>query len=299
MRAPAIGLVIGLLLSAAPAHAQQVRLAARADCLARVVCGAGLRSAYGLDASAALVPLSVADAGISALDDGIAEVAVTSTSDPWLARSDIVTLSDDRRMFFPDHIVPVLRRGVLRTYGTRDIRRRLDAVSAALTTSRLRTLNRAVVDGRLPEAVGGEFAEAIGFAGRERRWRGPRIDVGYMDTPENELLAHAYAGALRAGGYRVAVASVGGARPEAVALLRRDRVDLYVDRDGSLLRYLVGTAPDRLAAGLQHTLARIGAVPMRRSRAQHRTVFVTRAETAARLGLARISDLARYWPTGT
>jgi glycine betaine/choline ABC-type transport system substrate-binding protein len=295
MRAPAIGLALGLLLSGAPAQAQQVRLAGPADCLQTVACGAGLRFAYGLDAGAAFVPLTVAGAGISALDDGIAEVAVTSSSDPGLARPEIVSLSDDRRMLYADHIVPVVRRA----HGTRDIRRRLGAASAALTTSGLRALNRAVDDGRLPEAVGGEFAQANGLARRERRRRGPRIDVGFMDTPENETLAHLFAGALRGGGYRVAVRSVGGLRPEAVALLRRDRVDVYIDHDGSLLRYLVGTAPERLAAGLQRTLARIDAVPMRRSRAQHRTVFATRADTAARLGLARLSDLSRYLPATT
>jgi glycine betaine/choline ABC-type transport system substrate-binding protein len=299
MRVLAIGLTLGLLLSGAPAQAQQVRLAGPADCLERVACGAGLRSAYGLDASSAFVPLTVAESGISAIDDGVAEVAVTSSSDPGLARPEIVSLSDDRRMLYADHVVPVVRRGVLRVYGTRAIRRRLDAASAALTTSGLRALNQAVVDGRLPEAVGGELAQANGLTRSERRRRGPRIDVGFMDTAENELLAHFYAESLRGGGYRVAVRSVRGSRPEAVALLRRDRIDVYADHDGSLLRYLVGTAPERLAAGLQRTLARIAAVPMRRSRAEHRTVFVTRADTAARLGLARVSDLSRYWPATT
>ena len=36
---------------------------------------------------------------------------------------------------------------------------------------------------------------------------------------------------------------------------------------------------------------------MRLSRAQDRNVFVTKTDTASRLGLARISDLARYWQT--
>ena len=118
-----------------------------------------------------------------------------------------------------------------------------------------------------------------------------------MAFAENETLAHLYAEALRAGGFRVLVRPVGGLRPEAVAKLRSRRIDLYPAYDGSLLRYLVGTSPARLKAGLKRTLARIGAEPMRLSRAQNRNVFVTKTDTASRLGLARISDLARYWQT--
>ena len=254
---------------------------------------------YGLDATRAFVPLTVADAGIAALDDGLAEVAVAFSSNPQLSRPDIVTLRDDRDMIYADRVVPIVRRGLLRAYGranARDIRRRLNAASAVLSTLGLRALNQSVNDGRLPEAVGGEFIDANGLGGGERRRAGPRINVGYMDFAENETLAHLYAEALRAGGYRVNVRNVGGLRPQAVRQLRRDRVDLYPAYDGSLLRYLVGTSRARLAAGLRRTLARIDAEPMRLSRAQNRNVFVTKTDTAARLGLTRLSDLARYWP---
>ena len=294
MRLLAVGIAVVLGLWSAPAQAQSVRLAAPADCLADPACGAGLRSVYGLDAALALVPLT----GIGALDDGLAEVAVAASSDPLLSRSDLVTLADDRRMLAPDRVVPVIRRRLLRAYrarDARDIRRRLNAASAALTTSILRAFNQAVDEGRLPEAVGGEFAEAYGLATDPQRRRGPRIDIGYMDFAENQTLAYAFGEALRAGGYRVSVRPVGGLRPEAVARLRSREVDLFGANDGSLVRALAGTA----SAGLRPTLARIGAEPMRVSRAQHRTVFVVHADTAARLGLARLSDLSRYWPGTT
>jgi glycine betaine/choline ABC-type transport system substrate-binding protein len=190
-----------------------------------------------------------------------------------------------------------MRTSLLKAYGPA-LRKRLDAASRLLTTLRLRGLNQQVIDGRLPEAVGGEFIDANGLGGRAaRRVRGPRILVGYMDFDENRTLAYLYAEALRAGGYRVRVRSVGGLRPEAVRLLRRDRIDLYPDYSGSLLRYLVGTQRKRLAAGLRRTLDRIDAKPLRRARAQDRNVFVTKTATAAALGLSRISDLGRYWQT--
>jgi glycine betaine/choline ABC-type transport system substrate-binding protein len=298
MRWSAVGVALLIWLLSAPAQAQEVRLAAPSDCLVNPACGQGLESAYGLDVRSAFVPLTVADAGISALDDGLAEVAIAFSSSPQVSRPDIVTLRDDRSMIYRDHVVPAVRRGLLRSYGARakEIRRRLDDASAALTTLALRGLNQAVIDGRMPEAVGGEFVDANGLGGEAPRERGKRIVVGYMSFDENETLAHLYAEALRAGGFRVVVRDVRGLRPQAVRKLRRDQIDLYPAYDGSLLRYLVGTSPTRLKAGLKRTLARIDVEPMRRSRAQDNNVFVTKTETASRLGLARISDLARYWP---
>jgi hypothetical protein len=74
-----------------------------------------------------------------------------------------------------------------------------------------------VIDGRLPEAVGGEFVDANGLGGNAKRKPGPTIVVGYQEFAENQTLAYLYAEALRAGGYRVTVRSVGGLRQEAVA----------------------------------------------------------------------------------
>ncbi|RKQ93149.1 substrate binding protein of glycine betaine ABC transport system [Solirubrobacter pauli] len=297
MRRLAIVLTSVVWLFTAPAQAQEVRLAAPSDCLTNTGCGLGLKSAYGLDVRSAFVPLTVADAGISALDDGTAEIAVAFSSNPQVSRPDIVTLRDDRSMIYPDRVVPAVRRGLLRSYGSRakEIRKRLNGASAALNTLALRGLNQSVIDGRLPEAVGGEFVDANGLGGTAKRKPGKRIVVGFMDFDENETLAHLYAEALRAGGFRVVVRSVRGLRPEAVRKLRRDQIDLYPAYDGSLLRYLVGTSPERLKAGLRRTLARIDVEPMRLSRAQDSNVFVTKTETASRLGIAKLSDLARYW----
>jgi glycine betaine/choline ABC-type transport system substrate-binding protein len=251
MRALAVGFALVIWLCAAPAQAQQVRLAAPADCLANAACGVGFKSAYGLDVAPAFVPIAVADAGIGALDDGLAEIAVAFSSNPQVSRPDIVTLRDDKRMIYSDRVVPIVRRGLLRAYGragARDIRARLNAASAALSTLALRGLNQAVIDGRLPEAVGGEFVDANGLSGISRRRSGPRIVVGFQDFAENETLAHLYAEALRTAGYRVTVRSVGGLRPAAVKLIRRDRVDVLAAYSGSLLRYLIGTPPKRRAS---------------------------------------------------
>jgi glycine betaine/choline ABC-type transport system substrate-binding protein len=294
--------LFSLLALAAPASAQEtVRLAAPADCLTNPGCGPGLASVYGLDVSGVHVPLEVADEGIRALDDGIAEVAVAFSSNPEVSRPDVLTLDDDKDMVASDRIVPVVRSSLLRGYGrrARDIRRRLNAASAVLTTLALRELNQHVLDGRLPEAVGGEFVDANGLGGSAPRKRGPRIVVGFQDFAENETLAYMYAEALRAGGYRVRVRSVGGLRPQAVRLLRRGDIAMYPAYSGSLTSFL-GKRPDddsRLLRRLRKALReKAHAQPLRLARGENRNVFVMKTDVAQRLGVDKISDLGRYWP---
>jgi glycine betaine/choline ABC-type transport system substrate-binding protein len=299
MRAVAVGIAVSLWLCAAPAHAQEVRFAASRDCAVNPGCIPGLKSAYGLDPTSVFVPLAVAGSGISALDNGVAEVGVAFSSNPQVSRPDIVSLRDDRHMLFADHVVPVVRRKLLRAYGPRDraaIRRRLDVASGQLTTLALRELNQAVIDGRLPEAVGGEFVDNNGLGGTPRRRSGPRIVIGFQSFDENKTLAYVYAEALRTAGFRVTLRN-SGLRPETVRRFRLDRIDIWPSYGGSLLRYLVGaTNQPAIARGLRHQLGRIGGVALKAAPAQDRNVYVMKTDTAAQLGIRKLSDLARYWP---
>src|SRR3954470_13170218 len=163
-------LVVLLAPASAAAQAAPPRLAAAADCPRNPNCIPGLRRAYHVDPSGTLVRLKVADSGIQALDDGLAEVAVAFTSNPQVSRPDIVTLRDDRHMITPDHVVPIVRQSLLKHYG-RPLRQRLNAASRLLTTLQLRGMNQQVIDGRLPEAVAGEFIDANALGGDPRRVR--------------------------------------------------------------------------------------------------------------------------------
>src|SRR4051794_9768378 len=116
MRALAAGLALLVWLCAAPAQAQEVRLAASSACRVTPACAVGLKSVYGLDAAPHLVTLPVAGTGIEALDNGLAEVAVAFSSNPQVSRPDVRMLRDDRHMLFPDHVVPVVRQKLLRAY---------------------------------------------------------------------------------------------------------------------------------------------------------------------------------------
>src|SRR3954468_4527686 len=286
------GALAALAPGAASAQTQPtMRLAAAVDCPRNPNCIPGFRRVYRFDPTSTLVRLKVADAGVQALDDGVAEVAVAFSSNPQLSRPDIVTLRDDRRMISDDHVVPIFRRSVLRRYG-RPLRRRLDAASRILTTLQLRGLNQQVIDGRISEAVGGEFADANGFGGSHPRRRGPRIRIGYQAFAENQTLAHFYAEVLRGAGYRVRVRPVGGLRPAAGSAMREDRSDMWPRSSGSLLGYLGGRS-------LRRALKRIGAAPLRLSPAQDRNGFAMKRDTARALGISTLSGLKRYWrPAG-
>src|SRR5215218_8520270 len=116
--AVSVGVLLVLVWVAdAGAQTPRVRLAAPASCPENVNCIPGLKRVYRVDPSAFYVPLKVADAGLQALDDGLAEVAVAFTSDPQLSRPDILTLRDDKRMISTDHVVPIVRSSTLRRYG--------------------------------------------------------------------------------------------------------------------------------------------------------------------------------------
>src|SRR3954453_23244190 len=160
----------GSIASSARAQTPQVRLAAATDCPANINCIPGFRRVYGMDPTSVFTSLAVADSGVQALDDGAAEVAVAFSSNPQLSRPDILTLADDKRMITPDHVVPIVRERLLRRYGAA-LPRRINEASALLNTFLLRGLNQQVADGRLPEAVGGDFADANGLGGRAKRTR--------------------------------------------------------------------------------------------------------------------------------
>jgi subtilisin family serine protease len=273
----------------AAAQAPTVRLAAAQDCPVNPNCVPGLKRIYGIDPGANLVKMPVADAGAQALDDGIAEVAIVFSSSPSLSRPDFLTLRDDKHMIGADHIVPVVRSSVLRRYG-RPLRQRLNAASRLLDTLALRGLNQQVIDGRLPEAVGGEFIDTNGLGGTGRRRAGPRLVVGYMDFDENKTLAYMYAEALRGAGFRVSVRGV-GLRPQAVRALKSGRIALYPAYSGSLQEYLGGKT-------LRAAVKKLNAEPMALARAQDANTFTMKSDTARALGVTKISDLGRYWGSG-
>src|SRR3954453_9578456 len=274
----------------APALAQDpLHQAAPADCSTNPNCAHGLKQAYDVDATPHLVKLADADSGIQALDDGLAEVAVAFSSNPELSRPDIVTLRDDKHMIGPDRVVPVMRSSLLDRYGS-GLRRRVNAASRLLSTLALRSLNQQVIDGRLPEAVGGEFVDANGLGGSGKRMPGPKIVIGYQAFDENQTLAYMYAEALRGAGFRVDVRA-SGLRPATVKALRTGRIGMYPAYSDTIREYLGGKT-------LREAVAKLHAEPTALSPAQDANTFTMKKATGEALGITKISDLGRYWGKG-
>ncbi|MGH2734643.1 MAG: glycine betaine ABC transporter substrate-binding protein, partial [Actinomycetota bacterium] len=103
------------------------------ECPERPQCLPGLERIYDL-AFAAFQPL---DAGgpltTSALEGAEVDAAVMFTTDPNIAREELVILDDDRNLQPSENVVPVLRREVVERYGER-VLTILDEVTASLKT---------------------------------------------------------------------------------------------------------------------------------------------------------------------
>jgi glycine betaine/choline ABC-type transport system substrate-binding protein len=287
---------------APPAGLPVPLLAAPGDCLTNPGCAPGLKRTYGVDVSSVLRPLDAAGAGVEALDQGLAQVAVVFSTNPEIARSDLLVLRDDKGMIGPENLVPVIRRGTLRALGprrAREARRRLAAVSQVLTTGRLQDLNLALADGRDPEAVAGEFLETFRIAGGRPPARGPRIVIGHQDFDEQEIVASLYARALRAAGLRASAQRV-GATGKLLERLRANRIQAFVAYTSTLLQTLEpGARPSRAgtAAALRRAVTRrLGARALEPAPGQNANAFVMKREAARAYGVRRLSDLTRRWP---
>ena len=292
------------MLCAAPAQAQR-RCASRRPRIASPtpVAASGLKSVYGLDVAPVFVPLTVADAGISALDDGDAEVAVAFSSIRRSRGPDIVTLRDDRRMIYPDRVVPVVRSELLRAYGREgaaDIRRRLNAASSALHhagAAQPQPVGRSTAGCPRPSAAssstptGSAAARQAPHRAADRR----RLPGLRRERDARVPLRRGAAGGRlpRPGQGR------GGLRAEALKALRTGTISLYPGYDGSLLAFI-----SREAAGHEGD-------PRQGAPARPQEAWCPGREVRARAGPQRLrdedrhrrgarsvhlSDAAKYWP---
>jgi osmoprotectant transport system substrate-binding protein len=129
--------------------AGHMTLTGPAECPARDYCIEGLRRVYGVRFRGFL-PFDAEQERVTALDQGVADVAEMFTTDAYLATGDLVMLADDRALQPAENIVPLVSGAAISRYGAR-LTQTLDAVSARLTTANLVFLNwRVLLDGKDP-----------------------------------------------------------------------------------------------------------------------------------------------------
>jgi osmoprotectant transport system substrate-binding protein len=136
--------------------ASGLSLAGPTECPRRTYCLQGLQRVYGLSFDR-FVAYDRETQRVTALEEGLVDVAVVFTTDGLLAAHDLVLLADDRHLQPAENVVPVVSDRAVRRYGSR-IAKVLDAVSAQLDTASLAFLNWRV------EVAGGDpHAEARGW----------------------------------------------------------------------------------------------------------------------------------------
>lgn len=86
------------------------------ECPDRPYCLPGLRKAYGLR-FARFLPFGTEAQRVTALKDGVVDVAVLDTTDGNLATGDLVLLTDDRHLQPAENIVPVITDRAMVRYG--------------------------------------------------------------------------------------------------------------------------------------------------------------------------------------
>lgn len=133
------------------------------ECPGRPYCLEGLERVYGLH-MARFLPFDSEQQRITALEQGVVDVAVVFTTDAALGTGDVVLLADDRHLQPAENVVPVVSRQVVERYGKR-LTSALDAVSAKLTQNALVFLNwRVTVGGKDAAAEAQGWLERAGLA---------------------------------------------------------------------------------------------------------------------------------------
>jgi osmoprotectant transport system substrate-binding protein len=133
------------------------------ECTRRPFCLPGLERSYGITFGQVFSNL---DAGgprtVSALAEGTVDVALLFTSDAAIDLNDFVLLEDDLRLQPAENVTPVVRTGVLDRFGP-SLADTVNAVSALLSTSELRTLNAEVARGASPEQIASRWLASNGL----------------------------------------------------------------------------------------------------------------------------------------
>ncbi len=150
----------------------------------------------------------------------------------------------------------------------------------------------ATSDPTAPPAAGGGGGSTASSGGA-----GGAIVVGSADFSESQVLGEIYAGALKAKGVTVSTKPNIGSRDVYLKALQDGSIDIVPEYTGSLLTFLKGTPPtpdsDAVFATLKTTLPAT-LVVLNKSAAEDKNSIVVTKDTASKLSLKSIADLAAH-----
>lgn len=212
----------------------------------------------------------------------------------------LVVLTDDKNLQNTDNVVPAINKKA----SSPELVAALDKVSAALDTTKLIELNKAVdIDRKSSAAAAQEFATANNLTAGIAKGPGGALTVGAANFSENATLGELYKIALTAAGYKVTVQQIGNRELYEPALEKGD-IDVVPEYAATLATFLNGkvngkNAPDPSSPELATTMKNLtalgeksGLVFGQPSQAQDQNAFATTTAFADKYGVKTLSDLA-------
>ena len=294
------------------AAADKYRLASISD-LARVSSQLRFAAVPGFDTREDGLPLLAKRYGIKfssvtsydpglkyqALADGKVDAAYGFETDGQISRLKLVALTDDRHVWPPYHVVPIVSSQFLHKAGA-PFAATLNMVSSMLDANTMRTLNDQVDSGHHdPADVARAFLHAHQLDVKGGR---PTVKIGSKDFTEQFVLGELYAQALEARGFPVERHLNLGATAVADGAVRSGQVDLYPEYTGTALSAVLKQAPRHgmtdadVYSSVEHGyhkrgLALLGETPFSNGNA----IVVSRA-IATKYHLSTLSDLVKVAP---
>ncbi|HLX35603.1 MAG TPA: ABC transporter substrate-binding protein [Candidatus Limnocylindrales bacterium] len=146
--------------------ASQLKLGVATDCPTNPVCGAALKSAYGIDITNATL-LSACDTPmVQALKAGTIDVGELCSTQPDIVVNNWVVLTDDKQTQPADNIAPLVRNSLLTSLGSNKdaFETILNNVSAKMDTATLTQLGKEVsVDNQDIATVAKAWLQSVGL----------------------------------------------------------------------------------------------------------------------------------------
>jgi osmoprotectant transport system substrate-binding protein len=212
----------------------------------------------------------------------------------------LVVLTDDKNLQNTDNVVPAINKKA----SSPAMIAALDKVSAALDTTKLIALNKAVdIDRKSSKAAAQEFATANNVTAGITKGSSGSITVGAANFSESATLGELYNIALTAAGYTVKVQTIGNRELYEPALEKGD-IDVVPEYAATLATFLSGkvdgkNAKDPSSSDLTTTMtnltalgAKSGLVFGQASAAQDQNAFAVTSAFADKYSVKTLSDLA-------
>jgi osmoprotectant transport system substrate-binding protein len=216
-----------------------------------------------------------------------------------VAGDKLVVLTDDKKLQNADNVIPAINK----KKSSPQLIAALDKVSAALDTTKLIDLNKAVdVDRKSSKQAATDFVTANNITAGIQKGPGGKITVGAANFSESATLGEIYAQALTAAGYTVKVQTIGN-RELYEPALEKGQIDVVPEYAATLATFLQGkidkNAKDPSSADVDATVSnlkslgdKVGLTFGQPSQAQDQNAFAVTTAFADKYGVKTLSDLA-------